>query len=144
MGVFLGSSLDNLIKIFLSLPLQFFFSVIASYNLLIIFNFALSGTAVFYFADYFLKFLKDSPCKQGLSFPGIIAGLFFMTSSYMTLRSLGHFNLQTTAFLIFFLLFFIRMFEENRRRNSVLAAGFLFLTALSSWYYFFTGWSSLP
>ncbi len=129
-GVFLGSSLENLVNIILSLPLQLFFSVIASYNLLIIFNFALAGTAVYYFADYFLKHGKT---------PAILAGLYFMTSSYMVLRSLGHFNLQTTAFLIFFLLFFIRMYEENRRRNSVLAAVFLFLTALSSWYYFFYG-----
>lgn len=133
--VFLGSSLENLINILLSLPLQLFFSPIVAYNLLIIFNFALAGTAVFYFVSYLLK---DSPCTQGLSFSSaFIAGLFFLTSSFMVLRSLGHFNIQTTAYLIFFLLFFIRIFELKKIRDGVFAAMFLFLTALSSWYYFF-------
>jgi len=124
-GVSLAFSEVSPFNAIISIPLQYLFGLIATYNLIWILTFILSGFGAF----LLVKYLTDNTKAAFLS------GLIFMFCPYHFAHALGHMNLTSTEWIPFFVLFLIKTFNEEKRSNAVYAALFLALSALSSYYY---------
>ena len=109
----------------LSLPLQRAFSVVTTYNLIVLFSFWASAAGM-----YLLVFHLT-----GGRLASFLAGFLYAFSSYRFAHALGHLTTLSSEWLPLFLLYLIRSLQEPRPRNVLLASSFLVLNALSCWYY---------
>ncbi|NIO44340.1 MAG: hypothetical protein GTN36_02190 [Candidatus Aenigmarchaeota archaeon] len=108
----------------LSIPLQIFFNLTTTYNILFLLSFILTG-----FGTYFLIFYLTKNRKAGF-----ISGLLLAFFPYRFVH-IAHLNLLTLQWVPFFILYFIKTFKERTIKNAILSSIFLTFTALSSWYY---------
>ncbi len=118
-------TLDLMDSLFLALPLELFFSLIVTYNILILAGFALALVSMYLLALYLTK-------NRYASF---IAGIIFAFSPYHTAHALHHINLSSVEFIPLYVLFLFKMFDEPCKKHSILAAVFLTMLSLNSWYY---------
>ena len=124
-GVSLAFSEVSPFNAIISIPLQHLFGLIATYNLIWILTFILSGFGAF----FLVKYLTDNTKAAFLS------GIIFMFCPYHFAHACGHMNLTATEWIPFYVLFFIKMTKENKKTNAIYAAFFLVLTAMTSNYY---------
>lgn len=108
----------------LSIPLQYFFTLIGCYNFLILLCFTLCG----YFTYLLVKYLSQS----GIA--GFIAGLIFATYSYFP-SHYEHLNLLSAQWIPLTFLFLFKTADTKKMRYAVLSALFFVINALSEWYY---------
>ena len=108
-----------------SIPLQLVFGLITAYKIIWISTFILSGFGTFLLVRYL----------TGDTRAAFIAGLIFMFCPYRFAHALGHMNLISTQWIPFYVLFLIKTTDEKRISNALFAALFLFLTAISCYYY---------
>ncbi len=104
-----------------SLPFQFIFGNLITYNLTILFHFILSG----FFAFLFLKKLIKNDMA---AFTG---GIVYTFSTYHFVVSSGMLGLASIEFIPLFLLFFLSFIDKQSIMNFVFMTGFAALTALS-------------
>ena len=109
----------------LGIPLQSFFTLIETYNILLFSTFVLSGIGMYLLADKLID-------NKNIAF---ISGVIFTFSPYHFAHALGHINLATIQWIPFFVLYTIKLFENPNLKNSIITASFLLLVSLSSWYY---------
>ncbi len=107
-----------------SIPFQYIFSNLITYNLLVLTHFVLSG----FFAFIFLRKL----IKNDL--PAFVGGVVYTFSTYHFVVSLGMLGLTTIEFIPLFLLFFVNFIEKQSMKNFVLITCFAILVALSDPY----------
>jgi len=124
-GVSLAFSEVSPFNAIISIPLQHLFGLIATYNLIWILTFILSGFGAF----LLVKYLTDNTKAAFLS------GIIFMFCPYHFAHACGHMNLTATEWIPFYVLFFIKMTKGNKKTNAIYAAFFLVLTAMTSNYY---------
>jgi hypothetical protein len=115
----------SLFNSLLSIPLQFIFNRITCYNLLILLSFVLAGWGMYLLAYQLTR-------HSGASF---VASLVFAYSPYHFAHAEHHLQLTSIQFIPFFVLYLIKLSAQPGWKYSLLAGGFLFLTALCSWYY---------
>jgi hypothetical protein len=124
-GVSLAFSDVSPFNAIISIPLQHLFGLTATYNIIWIFTFILSGFGTFLLVKYLTNNTKAA----------FLSGLIFMFCPYHFAHSLGHMNLTATEWIPFYVLFLIKMTRENKKSNAFYAAFFLVLTAMTSNYY---------
>ena len=115
----------NLANTIPAIIFQYIFGEVQTYNLLVIFNLALTGFAVYLLGLYLTK----------NKFAGFIAGLIVAFSSYMVVHAWGHLNLISFGWPVLFILFYLKMTKKDG--NWKLPTIFLIITGLTDWYYFF-------
>jgi hypothetical protein len=122
----LGHTL-NLFNGIMGIGLLKLFSIIQTYNFLVIFSFISSGITMFYLAYYFTR-----------SYPGsIIAGYIFTFSNYHFSHAAGHLNLVALEWVPLFILFWFMFLFNPRFLTAILSSLTLFLVILCDYYYFF-------
>ena len=125
-GISLTFHTLSLFNSLLAIPLQEIFGLVASYNILFIFGFVLSGYGTYLLVKYLTKDTKAS----------FISGLIFAFCPYHFAHAFnGHLNLVSTEWIPFYVLFLIKTHEEDGNKNAVLAGISLFLISLCSWHY---------
>jgi hypothetical protein len=108
-----------------SVPLTRCFGEVATYNLLIIISFALTG---------FGTFLLARELRAG--FPGaLVAGIGVGFCAYHFAHAAGHLSLASTQWIPFFFLYLERTLRKPTVRSAILLGLFYSLSALVSWYY---------
>lgn len=107
---------------FFTIPLQLWFGLVFTYNLLVLFSFVLGGYGAYRLALHVTGDLKAS----------FFAGLVFTFSAYHFARALEHLNLVNIQWLPFYVLFLLKMRDEKSLKNVVFAVTFLVLTALTA------------
>ena len=111
--------------ILVSVPLTRSLGEVATYNLLIITSFALTG---------FATFLLARALRAG--FPGaLVAGIGVGFCSYHFAHAAGHLSLASTQWIPFFFLYLERILQRPSFRKALLLGLFYALSALVSWYY---------
>lgn len=105
---------------FFTIPFQFAYGTVFSYNLLVILSFVLAGYGAYRLTYYFTADKKAS----------FFAGLVFGFSTYHLARGWGHLNLVTIQWIPFYVLFLFKMRNETSLRNVFFSVFFLVLTAL--------------
>ncbi len=108
-----------------SLPLQVLFDVVASFNLVYIFNVALAGFGMYLLARRI----------TGQTLESWLAGAVFACSPYLVTRGGAHFSLVAAAPLPIFMWFLLRMWESRRRLDALGLGVTLAWAAYSDAYY---------
>src|SRR5262249_61658110 len=111
--------------ILVSIPLTRCFGEVATYNLLIIISFALTG---------FGAFLLARELRAGFA-GALLAGIGASFCPYHFAHAAGHLSLASTQWIPFFFLYLERTLRRPRAWNAVLLGLFYALSALVSWYY---------
>lgn len=100
------------INSFLSLPLQFLFSLITASNIVFIFTLVMNALSAAVLTNYLTKSLKAS----------FLSGVIFGFFPYLFAQaSDGHTNLISLWFIPLFLYFLLRTLSEKSEKNAVLA-----------------------
>ncbi len=108
-----------------SIPLTRCVGEVATYNLLIIISFALTG---------FGTFLLARELRAGC--PGaLVAGIGVGFCAYHFAHATGHLSLASTQWIPFFFLYLERTLRKPTVRSAILLGLFYSLSALVSWYY---------
>jgi hypothetical protein len=108
-----------------SVPLTRCLGEVATYNLLIMISFALTG---------FGTFLLARELRAG--FPGaLIGGIGVGFCAYHFAHAAGHLSLASTQWIPFFFLYLERTLRKPSVRSGVLVGLFYSLSSLVSWYY---------
>ncbi|MBN1217397.1 MAG: hypothetical protein JXM69_00595 [Anaerolineae bacterium] len=137
------------------LPFALTTSLLVTYNLVVLFSFAVGGFGAYLLALYTLRGYSASTWRPGAAF---LAGVVYTFSPYHFAHLLGHLQLISLEWLPFYALFLLKALEQVSRHGATpphhrlafylsLAwkpALFLILIALCDWYYafymvFFTG-----
>jgi len=107
----------------ISIPIQFFASPVAAFNVLLILNFILSGLAAYLLVRYL----------TGSRLPAFIAGVYYAFNPVHTINiyQLSQASIQWVPLACLYL---IKTVREGKIRHVVLGAVFFGLTALASWY----------
>ena len=110
-----------------SIPLQYFLTLPAIYNLFVLLSFSLSGLGAFVLARRFVKDWKAA----------FAAGLIFAAYRCVYIR-IGWANICSAQWVPFYLLFLLKAFDENpyRPRASIFAGVFLVFNFFSDYYHF--------
>lgn len=110
----------------LSIPLQVFFNLAVSYNVIVLLSFVLSAYGCYLLANYLVRDRLAA----------FIAGLVFSFCPYKFAHLLGHMELISTEWMPFYVFFLIRSVRERAvLKNCVLAGISFVLTVLCSYYY---------
>jgi hypothetical protein len=111
--------------ILVSIPLTRCFGEVATYNLLIIISFALTGFGTFLLAR-----------ELRANFSGaLLAGIGVGFCAYHFAHASGHLSLASTQWIPFFFVYLERTLRKPSARNALLLGLFYALSALVSWYY---------
>lgn len=111
---------------FAGVLLQEFFNLAASYNILVLSSYVLSGLGMFMLAKHL----------TGSDYASFLAGFAFAFSPYRVgVVNAGHLNLAATQWIPLYMLYALRVREKPGLRNVFLAGLFFALTSLSSWQY---------
>jgi len=104
--------------------LQYFFNIIATYNILLLFSYIVTGYGTYLLVHYITK-------NKIASF---ISGIIFAFSPIRSSETIvGHLNIVSTEWIPFYILFLIKTFREEKIKNPIIASLFLFLTSLVDW-----------
>ena len=109
----------------LALPLLKWLGIVATFNVVYLFNAALAGFGLYLLARRL----------TGRGLESFIAGLMFAWSPYLLTRGLGHFSLAFAAPLPFFMLALLRAWDTQRLRDAVLTGATIAWAAFSDPYY---------
>jgi len=110
---------------FLSVPLQFVFGIVQTYNILWLLSFILAGFGTFLLVNYLTK----------SAMAGFIAGIIYMFSPYHFAHALGHLSLLSIQWIPFFVYFLFKTIKEPNIKNEFLAAFFLILVGITDYTY---------
>lgn len=111
---------------FISIPFQYLFGLISTYNLLYLLGFALSGLGAFYLADFLVR-------NRWAAF---FAGFVYAFTPYIFSHiSAGHLDLIFTWTIPIFIYFFLRATSEKKLIFSFLVGIILTIQAYSDFYY---------
>lgn len=124
-GVSLASSTITPLNAIASIPLQLTFGLVGAYKIIWILSFILSGFSAFLLVRYLAGDFRAA----------FVSGLIFMFCPYHFAHALGHMNLISIQWIPLYILFLIKAVSEDNRSNAFLAAFFLFLNAISCYYY---------
>jgi hypothetical protein len=143
-GVSLVSSGLTQLNAAASVPLQLALGLVDAYKLIWLLTFLLSGFGAFLLVRYLTGDVRAA----------FIAGIIFAFCPYRFAHGLeGHIDLISTQWIPLYILFLMKTMRESKGSNALFAAFFLFLTAMSSYYYlvylfiftalyiFYYGWS---
>lgn len=112
----------------LSIPLQYAFNLVITYNVIFVMSFMLCGFSMYLLALHITN----------NKFASLVAGFIFCFSPYHMAHGLGHLQLVSMQFIPLFILYLIKMTEEGGSdRHAITASVFLVLVALCDWYYLF-------
>ncbi|MCX6812504.1 MAG: hypothetical protein NTW79_02685 [Candidatus Berkelbacteria bacterium] len=120
----LAQTLNPINGIFAVILLKFF-SLVQSYNLIVILAFVLTGLFTFWLAWEFSRSYIG----------GLLAGFALTFSSYHFAHAIGHLNLITLEFIPLFLLCFWRLLKKPTIPLAIFSAVTLFLVEFSDLYY---------
>ena len=109
----------------LSVPLRSLFGPVATYNLLILHSFVLSGIGAF----LLIRDLIDSMPAA------LVGGYVFAFSASHVAQALHHLNIASVQFLPFLVVYALRSMKQGGWRNVLPAALFFLLGSLASWTY---------
>ena len=109
----------------LSLLLSSFLTPAATYNILMLSTFILSGIGAFLLIKYLVK---DSVAA-------LIGGFIFAFNPSHYAHSLHHMNIASIQFIPFFILFFIKAVKSNSKKDLYLSMLFFLLNTACSWTY---------
>lgn len=115
----------NLPNAVASIPLQPILGLAATYNIILLLNFALTGLGVYLLAQYLTK----------NRFAAFVAGYIVTFSTFLIAHSYGHLNLMSFGWVALFILFYLKMLKSEA--NWKLPVLFLIIIALTDSYYFF-------
>lgn len=107
------------------LPLEGLFDIVASFNLVYIFNVALAGLGMYVLARRI----------TGQTLESWLAGALFACSPFLVTRGGAHFSLVAAAPLPIFMWFLLRMWESRRRLDALGLGVTLACAAYSDAYY---------
>jgi hypothetical protein len=127
LGLSLAFSTITPLNGIISVPLQFFFSVAVTYNILWLFSFFLAGYGTFLLVQYFTN---DN-------YAAVISGIIFMFSPYHFAHALGHLSLISIGWIPLYILYLFKTLREEKYENSIIAAIFLILVGISDNTYLF-------
>ena len=105
--------------------LQFIFSPLVSYNIIVLLLMVLAAYATYLMVKYFVK----------NNYIAFLAGVMMVMSPYLFIRSLGHLNLLAVCWIPLFILYLFKYYDSSKKKYLWLAALFFILNAYSSWYY---------
>jgi hypothetical protein len=111
---------------FVAIGLLRVFSLVQSFNIMVIFSFVFGGISAFWLSYYF--------CRKYI--PALIGGFIFTFSSYHFAHALGHMQLVSLEWIPLFLLLFWKLLVKPRYRLAVGAAIVLLLVLFCDYYYF--------
>lgn len=111
----------------ISIPFQYFFSLSACYNAVVLLSFVLSGYFMFLLAAHLTGDLLAS----------FAAGFIFTFCPYHFAHGLGHLQLIAMEWVPLYVLCLIKMINEAKIRNAVFASICCLLVAACDWYYLF-------
>jgi hypothetical protein len=114
---------------FLSVPLQLRLNPFATYNVLMILSFILTGVGMY----LLLKYLTRNRVAA------FIGGCIFNYAPFHVAHAMGHFHFFAMEWVPFFVLYFLKFQESARLRHLALAALFLSLAAANTLYYLLYG-----
>lgn len=109
----------------LSIPLQLIFDLNITYKILWLMSFFISGYGAYLLTKYLTNDVRAS----------FISGLIFSFSPYHFSHAIGHLNLATIEWIPFYILFLFKTVQEKKIINVVYTSFFLFLVAMSDYYY---------
>lgn len=109
----------------LSIPLQYLFGQVVTYNILWLLSFVLGGYGTYLLVGH----LTNNKTAA------IIAGMIFAFSPYHYAHGLGHMGATTIQWIPFCVLYLMRMTQEKTLKNSIYAAVFFILVSMSDLQY---------
>ncbi|MFH0859939.1 MAG: hypothetical protein V1921_01950 [Candidatus Altiarchaeota archaeon] len=125
-GVSLSLSTISHYNAMVGFMLQNFFTLVVTYNLLILSTFILAGYGTYLLA---LKLTADKRAS-------FVAGLIYAFSPYHVSETLaGHLNLTSIQWIPFYVLYLLKAGESRKRSDAIMASIFFVLNALCSWQY---------
>ena len=111
--------------ILLFMPLTYWIGEVATYNLLILISFVLTGFGTFLLAR-----------ELGATGSGsLLAGIATGFCAYRYAHAAGHLSLASTQWIPFFFLFLERTLRRPTIRNGIWTGLFYSMSALATWYY---------
>ena len=110
----------------LSIPFRLVLNEAASFNMVVLFGFVVSGYGAYLLAKEIV----------GGVLPGLVAGYLFTFCGYHFAHGGCHMNLTLTQWIPFYFLALYRLLTRDRLRDAWAAAAFLFLVLLCDHYYF--------
>ncbi len=111
--------------ILLFMPLTHWIGEVATYNLLILISFVLTGFGTFLLAR------ELGATRSGSLLAGIATGF----CAYRYAHAAGHLSLTSTQWIPFFFLFLERTLRRPTIRNGIWTGFFYSMSALATWYY---------
>jgi hypothetical protein len=108
-----------------AMPLLPLLGVVATFNVVYLFNAALAGFGLYLLAHRL----------TGRAAESFVAGLMFAWSPFLVTRGMGHFSLAAAAPLPFLMLALYRAWDSQRLRDALLAGATLAWAAFSDPYY---------
>jgi len=111
-------------NVLISLPIRILTNLKITYNFMIFASFFLSAFSMFLLAEYLTK-------NRAAAF---VAGLVYGFCPYRYMHSV-HINLLSMQYLPLAILFLLKLYKKPNKKYAILTALFLFLNALSCWYY---------
>jgi hypothetical protein len=105
----------------LSIPLQYLFGLVVTYNLLWLLSFVLGGYGTYLLVNYL----------TGNKTASLIAGIVFAFSPFHYAHALGHMGTTTIQWIPFCALYLMKMMREKSLKNALYAAIFFILVAMS-------------
>lgn len=116
----------DLANALLSLPLQMAVGLVASYNLVILFQLTLNAFGAWLLANHLVR----------SAYAAFVAGLIYGFSPHLLAQAHNGISETLNAGLLpIYLLFFLKTLHEPPRKNAVFAGIFLFLNTFFNWYY---------
>lgn len=110
----------------ISLPFQALFGLVASYNIVILFQLSLAAFGAFSLTNHMVK----NP------YASFVAGVIYGFCPHLLAQVHNGISETISAgFLPLFILYFLRTIQEARDRNALYAGIFFFLTTFFNWYY---------
>jgi hypothetical protein len=129
-GTYLYFSVLSIFNAFIGSLLSFFISYVASYNILMLSTYVLSGYFMFLLANYLVKDRRIA----------LIAGVAYAFSPYHFSHTLGHLNLASIQWIPLYTLFLLKGLKEKSKKGflyTALAGIVLAITGLSDWQYLY-------
>lgn len=110
---------------FVGIGLLKIFSLVQTFNIMVIFSFVSAGVTMFWLCHYFTRHY----------IPSLIGGFIFTFSSYHFAHAIGHMQLVSLEFIPLFILLWWKLLIRPRYRTAVGAALVLLLVLLCDYYY---------
>jgi len=104
--------------------LQQLFTIYVSFNILFLLSFIFAGIGAYMLSYYLTKNLIAS----------FFAGIIYSFSPFHILWG-PIINLGTIQWIPFYILYLFKTFHEKKKTNAIICAIFLFMAAISAWYY---------